>query len=192
MSDDFYVGYVPKAPASLAAFALRVVVSLLLLAITIAVILVFGQSPFALARFEYGVLREYEGYFDARPYPMLITRGAQYLLVGPGKHGFGGSNFVGKRMKLTGSLIAREQITMLEVAKADSIKSVAETTKQTAETDLGPVTLIGEIVDSKCYLGVMNPGNGKVHRDCAARCISGGVPPAFIARAHRGPLALFC
>jgi hypothetical protein len=26
----------------------------------------------------------------------------------------------------------------------------------------------------------MNPGNGKVHRDCAARCISGGVPPAFL------------
>ena len=31
--------------------------------------------------------------------------------------------------------------------------------------DFGEVTLAGEIVDSKCYLGVMNPGNGKVHRD---------------------------
>jgi hypothetical protein len=29
------------------------------------------------------------------------------------------------------------------------------------------MTLTGEIVDSKCYLGVMNPGQGKVHRDCA-------------------------
>ena len=26
----------------------------------------------------------------------------------------------------------------------------------------------------------MNPGNGKVHRDCAARCISGGIPPLFV------------
>ena len=46
--------------------------------------------------------------------------------------------------------------------------------------DLGPVTLNGEIVDSKCYLGVMNPGQGKVHRDCASRCLSGGIPPLFI------------
>jgi hypothetical protein len=26
----------------------------------------------------------------------------------------------------------------------------------------------------------MNPGQGKVHRDCAARCISGGIPPIFV------------
>jgi hypothetical protein len=42
------------------------------------------------------------------------------------------------------------------------------------------VAVTGEIVDSKCYLGVMNPGQGKVHRDCAARCISGGIPPFFV------------
>ena len=52
--------------------------------------------------------------------------------------------------------------------------------------DLGPVTLRGEIVDTKCYLGVMNPGEHKVHRDCAVRCISGGVPPAFLARDTSG------
>ena len=27
----------------------------------------------------------------------------------------------------------------------------------------------------------MNPGEGKVHRDCAVRCISGGIPPALRA-----------
>jgi len=51
---------------------------------------------------------------------------------------------------------------------------------------LGTVRLRGEIVDSKCYLGVMNPGNGKVHRDCAVRCISGGAPPVFVARDASG------
>ena len=51
---------------------------------------------------------------------------------------------------------------------------------------LGDVDLRGEIVDSKCYLGVMNPGEGKVHRDCAARCISGGVPAALIAADQTG------
>jgi len=40
----------------------------------------------------------------------------------------------------------------------------------------GEFDLVGEIVDSKCYFGNMNPGNGKVHRDCAVRCMSGGIP----------------
>jgi hypothetical protein len=45
---------------------------------------------------------------------------------------------------------------------------------------LGEVTILGEMVDSKCYLGVMNPGRTKVHRDCAVRCISGGIPPMLV------------
>jgi len=36
---------------------------------------------------------------------------------------------------------------------------------------------------------MMNPGNGKVHRDCAVRCISGGIPPAFLVRDANGQLA---
>jgi hypothetical protein len=55
-------------------------------------------------------------------------------------------------------------------------------------TDLGVVELAGEIVDSKCYFGVMNPGNGKVHRACAVRCISGGIPPAFAAKDASGAI----
>jgi hypothetical protein len=70
---------------------------------------------------------------------------------------------------LPGSLAAGE--------RADSVPALDE---------LGAVQWTGEIVDSKCYLGVMNPGNGKVHRDCAARCISGGIPPAFLVRDASG------
>jgi len=51
---------------------------------------------------------------------------------------------------------------------------------------LGTFDLTGEIVDSKCYLGVMNPGNGKVHHDCAVRCLSGGIPPIFATNDFRG------
>ena len=47
---------------------------------------------------------------------------------------------------------------------------------------LGRHRLRGEIVDSKCYYGVMKPASGKAHRDCAVRCISGGAPPAFVVR----------
>ena len=47
-------------------------------------------------------------------------------------------------------------------------------------------TLVGEIVDSKCFLGVMKPGNLKPHRACATRCISGGVPPVLLVRDDLG------
>jgi hypothetical protein len=47
--------------------------------------------------------------------------------------------------------------------------------------DLGAFTLVGEIVDSKCYLGIMNPGETNPHRECAALCIRGGIPPLIIA-----------
>jgi hypothetical protein len=40
-------------------------------------------------------------------------------------------------------------------------------------------TLTGEIIDPKCYLGAMNPGEGKPHRSCAIRCISGGIMPVL-------------
>jgi hypothetical protein len=35
----------------------------------------------------------------------------------------------------------------------------------------------------------MNPGAGKVHRDCAVRCISSGIPPAFLVRDSSGNIA---
>jgi len=44
----------------------------------------------------------------------------------------------------------------------------------------------GEIVDGKCFLGVMNPGATKVHRACAVRCISGGAPPILWVRDRAG------
>jgi hypothetical protein len=52
---------------------------------------------------------------------------------------------------------------------------------------LGRQTLVGEIVDSKCFLGVMNPGQLTPHRACAIRCISGGVPPVLLVRQKDGP-----
>lgn len=35
----------------------------------------------------------------------------------------------------------------------------------------------GEILDSKCYLGAMKPGDGKQHKACAMLCIRGGIAP---------------
>jgi hypothetical protein len=53
-------------------------------------------------------------------------------------------------------------------------------------SELGTRRLTGEILDPKCYFGVMKPGYGKPHRDCAIRCIAGGISPVFRTRSESG------
>jgi hypothetical protein len=55
----------------------------------------------------------------------------------------------------------------------------------------GQVTLTGEIVDSKCFLGVMVPGEGVTHRGCAALCLRGGIPAALLVKQKNGVPSLY-
>jgi hypothetical protein len=190
--NDFYVGYLPKAPTALARFVRKVIIALGLIAITAALVLVVGQMPFANSAFEYGKLRSFEGVIVTRPFPTLLVarpgeieqqdKYSRYLLVAPGKHGADDlvASFDGKHIRLQGQLIYREGGTMVEITPGSITVLDGAPAHQEPAHDLGVVGLTGEIVDSKCYLGVMNPGQGKVHRDCAARCLSGGIPPIFV------------
>ena len=95
--NDFYVGYLPKAPTALARFVRRVIIVLGLLAVTTALVLVVGQMPFANSAFEYGKVRSFEGVVVTQPFPTLLVarpgavgqqdKYSRYLLVAPGKHG---------------------------------------------------------------------------------------------------------
>ena len=182
MNDEFYVGYIPKAPARLGRRIALIAGVLVVGACSAAALLTVRQPAFASSRFEYGVYREYTGAIGVEPYPTLRTDAGTFLLVAPGKHGLSArSGF----FTLQGSLIARGENQMLEV-RPETIRVTDGRSGEAASAVLGSFTLRGEIVDSKCYLGVMNPGEGKVHRDCAARCIAGGIPPAFIARDSSG------
>ena len=190
--NDFYVGYLPKAPPALARFVRRVILLLCLLGVAIALTLVTGQMPFANSAFEYGKMRGFEGIIEARPYPTLLVarpgevgsggKHSRYLLVAPGKHGADDlvASFDGRQVRLQGQLIYRDSGTMIEIEPGSIAPLNGLPAPDAPTVDIGAVTVTGEIVDSKCYLGVMNPGNGKVHRDCAARCISGGIPPIFV------------
>ena len=60
-----------------------------------------------------------------------------------------------------------------------------------AAADAGAVTLRGEIVDSKCHLGVMTPGDGRTHAACASLCLRGGIPPALLVRDPAGRSTLY-
>lgn len=162
-----------------------VVIGLLCFAVAIGAVLVFAQAPFVASAFEYQQYREYKGVLIDWPYPMLITDVDRFLLVDPGKHGASTNGLAGKTVELKGALIHRGTDRMLELLPG-SLRGIANSGSYETRLELGEMTLTGEIVDSKCYLGVMNPGQGKVHRDCAARCISGGIPPAFIVRDASG------
>jgi hypothetical protein len=190
---EFFVGYLPVAPG-IARFLRKVVAGLGVLVAAIALLLVHGQGPFANAAFEFGNVREFAGMIVTEPYPTLsVVRPGQtgqqdaysrYLLVAAGKHGADSmvAGLDGKQVRLRGQLIYRLGGTMVEVEPGSIVVADQKApVPNRVHEDLGMVTIAGEIVDSKCYLGVMNPGQGKVHRDCAARCLSGGIPPLFIA-----------
>lgn len=58
-------------------------------------------------------------------------------------------------------------------------------------TRYGDVELSGEIIDPKCYLGAMKPGEGKPHRSCAILCIKGGIPPVLVTEGRQGEKGYF-
>lgn len=187
MNNDFYVGYVPHAPTRLANWVRKVIIGIFAGAAAVALLLVFAQQPFPAAVFEYGQSQTFSGIVREFPAPSLeVDDGRLILLVAPGKHGADVASYSGKAVDVLGSRIQRDGDHMVEIVPG-SIRPIDTAVRPPREwVRVGEFELKGEIVDSKCYLGVMNPGDGKVHRDCAARCISGGIPPALIARDSNG------
>lgn len=197
MSEDFYIGYLPKMPKSLARGIKIFVFAAFAAGIILAVLLWLGQKPFAKSVFEFGTVKDFEGTIQADGVPFLLVEKSEknnslptferFPLVSEGKHGFDAESFNGLRVKLKGTLIYRDDLRMIEVT-SDSVEKSSEAENPALETPetLGEFTLKGEIVDSKCYLGVMNPGQSKPHRDCAVACLRGGIPPLFIVKDFRG------
>lgn len=107
---------------------------------------------------------------------------SRYLLTGRGKSGASPAvlEHAGQWVKLTGSLISRNQLAVIAARSAEPIPDPPERSVDPEQgISLGRFSLRGEIIDSKCYPGVMKPGQGKTHRGCAIRCLSGGVPAVF-------------
>jgi hypothetical protein len=199
VNDDFYVGYHPVAPDDTARTGRRLIIGLVGGAALLAALIASRQPEADPSVFEYGIERSFEGQIVEHPYPALLVPRpgitdravaySRYLLVAQGKHG---AQQIVKGLdsgdaELKGSLIYRDGQTMVEVASATSRGQASAAPIQTES--LGRFTLHGEIVDSKCYLGVMRPGSGVVHRACATRCLSGGAPPLLIVHDSTGPSA---
>ena len=192
--DDFYVGYAEHSPTDLGRWLRRLTAAALTGAVTAAVVVGAGQKPLPEARFEYGVTTEWSGFLVADPFPALLVASesgpGRVHLVAPGKHGAtaGLAPLTDRWITLSGTLIQRGEQRMLEVIPGSP--RIQE--DQPPPPSLGPISDLGvhyvegEVVGSKCFLGVMNPGSGTVHRACARLCLLGGVPPMLAVRQPDG------
>lgn len=198
-ADELYVGYEPRAPAGIARRVRAAVAALAAVVVAVALALVAGQRRLDGRLFEFGQLREFRGALELEPQPALVvTRpgvGAgvsRWLLVGPGKHGARDllAGLAPGPVRLRAELISRGGETMLQI-EPGSVAPDMGAPRAAEVVALGTLTLRGEIVDSKCHFGVMNPGEGKAHRDCAVRCISGGSPALLRARDETGEARYF-
>src|SRR5216684_1153848 len=200
--DDFYIGWEAKAAPSIGNTVRKVVIALLLLALLGPVVLAVSQRMIGASVFEWGMHKTFSGILQTQPYPHLLVsrpgnadglpRFSTYYLVAPWKFGLDQKAIApldGKSVTLKGTLIYRGNQTMIET-KPEWIRADEKSPAPAAVPQaiaLGRQTLTGEIVDSKCFLGVMNPGRLAPHRACAIRCISGGVPPVLLVRQNDGP-----
>ena len=202
--DDFYIGYLPKAPFK------YVKTGILAISIIAVVLLVAGvangyfQKTFNPGYFEFGELTEVKGVLYKSPVPRLVIseQGAlasSIILVGSGKMGALGTIEAmenelgdlidGREVVLQGTLIYGEGKVLMELtAHEHSLISASDNWRESrAPTFVDSVNLRGEIVDPKCYFGVMKPGSGETHRACAIRCVSGGIPPVLRVSQIDGP-----
>lgn len=205
MKNDFYIGWMPSAPQSLSKYLNIIIVVLLFSIGLMAAILSLKQRSFSTANFEFGKLTAVTGIYQDYPVPSIkvLTKpdafgNDGYLtipLVGYGKFGAEGviqkiqqENNVRldrKEVCLRGTLLYSDGKTLLQIDAHDKplVKwSNAQPKVEHDRKELGTVTLTGEVIDPKCYFGVMKPGHGKPHLDCAVRCIEGGMSPVFYVR----------
>lgn len=190
---DFYMGWQPKMPRALRPVMLGAALFLVSFAGTMAMLIAYNQSAVGPARWNTDQTVTIEGIMQANPYPLLLVPGEQprsVLLVQAGKISALPvvDALVGRRVRGQGFLITRGGFEMLEVIDESAFEDQgpADLTLVPATQDLGSVTLVGEVMDSKCFLGTMKPGEGKVHRACASLCLKGGIPPLLAAKDRAG------
>ncbi len=208
--EAFYIGWMPKAPASFARLVRKVLFLLFPLALIVGLILASFQKKFTASNFEFGKTTEIKGIYFNDPVPVLkVINGkdawgnTSYItipLVGYGKHGAEtaimelekekNNSFNNKELTLKGTLLYSDGKTFMQINKDENpvvnIGKEADASLVPHQKDLGVHKIKGEIIDPKCYFGVMKPGEGKVHRDCAIRCILGGIPPVLKVMNEKG------
>lgn len=193
-NEDFFVGYLPM-PARLKRFVLLAATALLLGCLALASLTAALRDAPAASTLTPNVTLA--GLVEARAYGILWTLDADgvaypVLLARGGKLGApeAVTKLAGGFAQLSGLLLERDGYRLLEVAKVEPEPALdsSQRTKlqQLVHVNMGEQTLRGEIVDLKCWLGRMKPGDGRTHRACAQFCIAGGIPPVLVSTDQSG------
>ena len=196
--DEFYSGYAPLPP-SIKRFLFKFIPLLIVGVLVFAIALPTVHDQFNLGRFRGGTL---EGFLAADPVPHILVprpgktesgaiQFSRYPLSGTNKAGPRKAilKHLGQWVELRGAVVHRDHFTMVAAARAEPIEAPIDTPVDPKKgNSLGEFSLTGEILDGKCYPGIMKPGQGKTHRACAIRCIAGGVPAVF--RVHNAQNAV--
>lgn len=183
----FYVGYL-KLPAGLKGFLIAALAVLLVVDGGLAVIAFAGQPPHATGDWGQGDAVTYRGQFQAKPYPLVRLfpsggkPGGAVLLAGEGKDGppLGMDGLDGAMVETQGYPVTRGDLIVLQIDQPP-VRQDASRMDPLPQGPAEPATLTGEVVDSKCYAGAMNPGEGKAHEACGSFCLYGGIPALFVA-----------
>jgi hypothetical protein len=199
-----FIGWLPM-PATHRRFLIPIAAGRLLAVAGLAAAVAYSQRDPGNGRWETDSVRTFDGLVFAWPYAMLRVPGENpgdaprtLLLVEEGKFGAlararrftDGTKGGGQAVRVMGTLLHRDGRGMLELV--DGEEGMRRLTGEEearlpalgwpqAEV-MGRVTLAGDIIDPKCYLGAMRPGSGKTHKSCAMLCVSGGVPPMLVRR----------
>jgi hypothetical protein len=117
---------------------------------------------------------------DAPARSVLLVDAWKYgLALGPEFHD-------GDPVHVQGYALQRGDATVLQVSAP--LQPTSPIAPPPALRDAGEATLTGEIVDSKCWAGAMNPVDGKAHRGCGSLCLLGNIPALFIIAAPDGTI----
>ncbi|MGI9284204.1 MAG: hypothetical protein ACR2P1_02350 [Pseudomonadales bacterium] len=189
---EFFVGYLPM-PERLGRFYKALVVFLLAIGAGLAYWVAASQQSVGQGQWLVAETRTVSGFLSNDPYPILHATGDKprsVMLVIQGKQAAHAivNPLAGSHVSITGVPIQRGGWELLELRGADAIiaSQAPPGTISPKTLPLQNVELSGEIVDSKCFMGVMKPGAGKVHRACAALCIAGGIPPMLVVAQKDG------
>jgi hypothetical protein len=184
--EPFFVGYL-KLPPGLRGFLASILAMVALADIGLALVLVFLQPPHASGAWGQDGETTIIGRFLARPYPLVLVPAGPdgparaVLLVSEGKHGApaGLESLDGLLVEARGYPVRRGSLTLLQLDQMPS-QVEGEVPPLSDPLPLPGPPITGEIVDSKCFAGAMNPGEGKAHKGCGAICLIGGIPPLLV------------
>lgn len=186
--DAFFVGYL-RTPKALRRFLGLVALVLCAGSTGLAMGVFLAQQPPPEAG--YRGREDIEGILLAEPYPMVYQPDVGTIAVLTGHPKFGispAAELYGQPVQLNGANLRRGDAHLFQTRIGGNGLRAADTTTASdpqtwtvpAVEHLGAFRLQGEIVDSKCFLGAMKPGDGKTHKGCGVFCLLGGIPPYFI------------